>query len=124
MELLRLLLGIQFHLVVGCQDFIRDRSPAILFNTVIPSVEVVILWFVVLDVQGFLPLLLLDLVVVPWCKCIDVHDTTMSEDFIVYQRWEAITSKPEPDMAPGCSIQKTSLSRVDTLQQLTWLSPI
>jgi len=44
------------------------------------------------NVDCGLPLLLLDLDVVSRCKSVDVHNATMSENFVVYQRGKFLNS--------------------------------
>ena len=60
---------------------------------------IVILGLVVLDINLLLPCLLLDGVVVTRCKRVDIDDAAMREDLVVDQRWEALTTQAEPDMA-------------------------
>eukprot|EP00354_Favella_ehrenbergii_P003215 CAMPEP_0170457166 /NCGR_PEP_ID=MMETSP0123-20130129/4548_1 /TAXON_ID=182087 /ORGANISM="Favella ehrenbergii, Strain Fehren 1" /LENGTH=125 /DNA_ID=CAMNT_0010720867 /DNA_START=1038 /DNA_END=1415 /DNA_ORIENTATION=+ len=46
----------------------------------------------------------------------------MREDLVVDKWREAITTESESDVATRGCIQETSLARVDTLQQLHWLT--
>ena len=79
---------------------------------------VIILWLVVLDINLLLSRFLFDSIIVTWRECIDINDSTVSEDLIVDQRREALSTKSEPNMTSGSCVKETCLGWVNTLQQL------
>ncbi len=61
-------------LIYKSQIYYGYRSPAVVFKSIVPSVELVILRFVILDVDDLLLLLFLDLHIVSWSKGVDIHN--------------------------------------------------
>jgi len=108
--------GSHLHRVVRCQDLVTDWSPPIVFIALIPSIEPIILIFIIFDVDLGLLLLLLDLHVVSGRKGVDIDDGPMRKYLIVDQRREFISTQSEPNVAPRSPIEHGCLSRVHTLQ--------
>ena len=116
MECLWFLGGFYLDLVARGQDFVRDRSPSIAFDTLVPAIMVVVLWLIISYVDGVLLVLFLQLVVVSGRERIDVDHTAVCKDFVVDEWRELVTTKSESDMASRGCVQKPRLGRIDTLQ--------
>ena len=108
-ERFRLLTRLDLDLVVRCEDLVRDGTPAISLNSLVPTIMIVVFRSIKRDVDCVLPLIFLHGVVVTRRKRIDVDDTSMREDLVVDQRWESITSETEANVTARCRIQETSL---------------
>jgi hypothetical protein len=109
--------GFRARLEVGlinlCQYFVVDWTPPIILKSEVPTVMVVILRFIVVDIDSLFSSFFLHLHVVTRSKRVDVHDTSMTKDFVVDQRREFDTAKSEPHMAFRCCIQQTSLGWIN-----------
>lgn len=116
MELLWLVARFDFNLVERRQDLVRDRSPAVVLNAVVPTVEVVVLGFIKGDIDGCLFLVLFKFHVIPRCKSIDINKPTVREDLIVNQWRELLATQSEPDVTAGCCVQETRLLGIDALE--------
>jgi len=116
--------GFELDLVSWSQDFVRNWSPAIALNSLIPTIVIVILWLIKTDVYSVFLIFLLQCVVVSWCKCVDVNDSSMGKDFVVDQRRKAFSTQSKPDVAARCCVQKSSFSWVYTLQKLHRFTPV
>ena len=79
---------------------------------------IVIFRLIELNINLFLPNLLLYCIVISWGERVDIYDAAMRENFIVYQRGEPLATQAEPDMAARGCIEKASLRRINTLEQL------
>lgn len=122
-ELFRFFTSLNLNFVIRCENLVRDGTPAVALNPLVPAIVIVVLGPVKCDVDCVLPLILLHGVVVARSERIDVHDATVCKDLVVDQRWEPITSKTEANVTARCSIQETSLCWINTLQQLHRLTP-
>ena len=60
---------------------------------------IVILGLVILNIDLFLPCVFLDLIVVAGSESIDIYYAAMSEDLVVDQRWELVSTQSESNMA-------------------------
>ena len=83
MESLRLFSRLEFNFVSRSEDFVGYWSPAVALNSLVPASVVVILRLIKTDVDSFFLMLLFQRIVVSWCECIDVNDSSMSENFVV-----------------------------------------
>ena len=118
MEFLGLFVRLQLNFVTRGEYLVRDWAPTVTFYPLIPAIVVIILRLVIFDINLLLPSLLFDRIVVSGCEGIDVDHATVSEDFVVDQRWETLAAKSESNVTSGSSVEKTSFRRVDTLEQL------
>jgi len=91
-ELLGLLRRLQLDLVTRSQYFVRDGPPAVALNSMVPAIVAVVLRLVEADVDRVFFVMLLQRVVVSRCEGVDVYDSSVSEDFVINQRWESITT--------------------------------
>ena len=117
-KLLLLCRGFYLDTVARCKKFVRDWTPAIALDALIPTIKAVILRLVKAHINCVLLVFLLESIVVTRGKRIDIDNATVSEDLVVDERREALAAESEPDMAARCCVEKASLRRVDTLQQL------
>ena len=115
MELLFLLIGLVFNLIIRAEHFVGDWTPPIPLNPLVPAITLIILWLVKLGVEGVLALFFLQSVIIPRSKGIDIHHTTVSEDLVVDLGWEPLPTKSKSDMTPRCGIQQEGLAWVDAL---------
>ena len=83
---------------------------------------IVIFGLVILNIDLFLACVLLDLVVVAGCESVDIYYAAMSEDLVVDQRRELVTTQSESNMAPRSRIKKACLGWIDALQELHGLT--
>jgi len=83
---------------------------------------VVILGFIVLNVYLFLSCVFLDLVVIPGGKGIDINNTTMCKYLVINKRRETLTTESESYVTSRSCVKKSSLGRVDTLEELMRLT--
>ena len=104
MEWLRLIRGINFNLVKGSKDFIIDWSPPVVLNSFIPSLMLVALGFIILDVDRLTFLVLFHLIIVPRGERVDVTNSAMHEYLVIYQRWEFQPSESKPHVALRCRV--------------------
>ena len=118
MEGFRLVGRIDFYLVVGCQDFVVDRTPPIIFYTLIPALVRVSFILVELDIDRGLLLLLLDLVVISGRKRVDVYDRAVDKYLVVDEWWELQAAQTKSDVASRGWVHKVRLSPIDTFQKL------
>lgn len=122
MECFWLLGRLKLNTVTGGENFVRDWTPSISLDPLVPTVMVVLLRLVKANINALLLCVLLQLVVVAWCEGVDVDYSTVRENLVVDQGWETIATKSESDMAARGSIKESCLGRVDTLEQLHWLT--
>jgi len=73
-ELGRLIGGPQLNSVVRREYLVRDGPPAIVFKALVPTIVFVIRVLVETNIDCRLLLIFLDLDIVPWRECVDVHD--------------------------------------------------
>jgi hypothetical protein len=59
---------------------------------VVPAIVAVVLRLVIFDVDRVFLVMLLQCVVVSRCERVDVYDSAVSENLVVNQRWESVTT--------------------------------
>lgn len=113
MKRFRLCARLQVGLVKLSQNFVVDRTPTIILKAQVPSIVIIVFWFVIVDVDRLLARLLFHLHIVTRRESTNVHDTSMTEDLVVDERREFLSAKSEPHMTLRCGIQQTGLSRIN-----------
>jgi hypothetical protein len=64
------------------------RSPSIVFISIVPSLVVVFGILIKMYVDHLLSFVFFYFHVVPWGECVYVYNISMSEDFVINQRWK------------------------------------
>ena len=83
MECLCFLVRLDLHPVLGGEDLVRNRSPAVPLNPLVPAIEVVFLGLVESDVDFVFLEFSLHFHVVARGKGVDVDDAPVGEDLVV-----------------------------------------
>ena len=98
MELLRLLIRLEFHSIARCQNFVRYGAPTVTLDPLIPAVMVIVIGLVILYVDLFLSNFFLNLIVVSWSESVDINDATVGENLVIDERGEPFSTESESDM--------------------------
>lgn len=83
---------------------------------------VIILGLIELYVYLFLSCVFLDLVIISGGKGIDIHNTAMCKYLVINKRRETLTTESESYVTSRGCVKKSSLGRIDTLEELMRLT--
>lgn len=86
------------------KHFVVDGPPAVVLKSHVPTVMVIVLRLVVVNVNSLLASVLLHGHVIARSKRVDVNNTAVGEDLVVNERWEFSTAETEPNVALRSSV--------------------
>jgi hypothetical protein len=118
MEWFRLVCRVELDLVKGCQDFIIDWPPAIVLNSLVPALVLVIFWLIKSDIDGLFSRVFFYLVVVSRGEGINIANCSMDKNLIVDQGRKFQTSEPESNMGFRGWVQQMSFTSIDAFEEL------
>jgi hypothetical protein len=116
--------GLHVGLVYLSEHFVVDWTPTVVFKTHVPTVVLVLLWFIEMHIDRLFTCFFLHLHVIAWCKRIYVNNATVHKDLVEYQRGELGATQTETHVTFRGRIEKASLWWVNWLKQIVRRTPI
>jgi hypothetical protein len=83
MEWLGFSILLHFSLINLCENLVVYWPPSIILKSHVPTIMLVVFWFIEMYVDRLFPCFLFDRHIITGCKCIDVDDASVAEDFVV-----------------------------------------
>ena len=115
MERLEFSISLQLSLVYLRQDLIVNGPPAVVLKSHVPSIVLVVLRLVEMNVDGLFTHFFFERHVVSGRKCIDVYDCAVREDLVVNEGRELGTTQSEPNVALRSRVKQARFSRINRL---------